>query len=206
MPGLGRFPRGGNGNPLQYSCLENPMDRGVWWAPADGVSESDVTEQLSAHIRVISSALYIFWLVPNMVPAKPSVILKCFLNIYLFIWLCYVLDREYWISHCSVLLSSYVAWSQLPHVIQDLSSLTGDQTPITCIGKWILNHWTTREAPKSSVLIKDFCLETIKSSIIFTLNIKPRGEKKEWYNHGAKCYVLSPFYGAQNSHESLMIH
>ena len=31
-PQLGRYPGGGNGNPLQYSCLENPMDRGAWWA------------------------------------------------------------------------------------------------------------------------------------------------------------------------------
>ena len=30
VPGLGRFPGGGNGNPLQYACLENSMDRGVW--------------------------------------------------------------------------------------------------------------------------------------------------------------------------------
>ena len=34
--GLGRFPGGGNSNPLQYSCLENPMDRGVWWAVVHG--------------------------------------------------------------------------------------------------------------------------------------------------------------------------
>ena len=32
IPGLGRYPGEGNGNPLQYSCLENPMDRGAWWA------------------------------------------------------------------------------------------------------------------------------------------------------------------------------
>ena len=32
IPGLGGSPGGWNGNPLQYSCLENPMDRGVWWA------------------------------------------------------------------------------------------------------------------------------------------------------------------------------
>ena len=32
IPGLGRFPGGGNGNILQYSCLENAMDRGAWWA------------------------------------------------------------------------------------------------------------------------------------------------------------------------------
>ena len=32
IPGSGRFPGGGHGNPLQYSCLENPMDKGTWWA------------------------------------------------------------------------------------------------------------------------------------------------------------------------------
>ena len=40
VPGLGRFPGGGHSNPLQYSCLENPMDRGAWWAAVPGVTES----------------------------------------------------------------------------------------------------------------------------------------------------------------------
>ena len=40
IPGLGRSPGGGNGNPLQYSCLENPMDRGAWQATVHGVAES----------------------------------------------------------------------------------------------------------------------------------------------------------------------
>ena len=38
IPGLGRSPGGGNGNPLQYSCLGNPMDRGAWWATVNGVT------------------------------------------------------------------------------------------------------------------------------------------------------------------------
>ena len=38
IPGLGRFPGEGNGNPLQYSCLENPMDRGAWGGTANGVA------------------------------------------------------------------------------------------------------------------------------------------------------------------------
>ena len=46
IPGSGRSSGEGNGNPLQYSCLENPMDRGDWWAIVPGVTESDTTEQL----------------------------------------------------------------------------------------------------------------------------------------------------------------
>ena len=40
IPRLGRFPGGGNGNPLQYSYLENPMDREAWWATVHRVAES----------------------------------------------------------------------------------------------------------------------------------------------------------------------
>ena len=40
IPGLGRCPGKGNGNPLQDSCLENPMDGGAWWATVHGVSKS----------------------------------------------------------------------------------------------------------------------------------------------------------------------
>ena len=39
-PGSGRSQGGGNGNPVHYSCLENPMDRGAWWATVHGVTKS----------------------------------------------------------------------------------------------------------------------------------------------------------------------
>ena len=44
IPRLGRSPGGGHGNPLQYSCLENPMDRGAWQATVHRVADSNVTE------------------------------------------------------------------------------------------------------------------------------------------------------------------
>ena len=47
VPGRGRSPGEGNGNPLQHSCLENPMDGGAWWATVRGVANS--WTQLSMH-------------------------------------------------------------------------------------------------------------------------------------------------------------
>ena len=47
IPGLGRSNGGGNGNPLQYSCLENPMDIGAWQATVHGVTYMDITSNQS---------------------------------------------------------------------------------------------------------------------------------------------------------------
>ena len=49
IPGLGRIPGGGNGTPLHYSCLENPMDRGTWWATVQGVAMSQRPQSNWAH-------------------------------------------------------------------------------------------------------------------------------------------------------------
>ena len=49
IPGLGGSPGEGNGNPLQYSCLENPMDKGAWWATVPGFTELDMTKRLNLH-------------------------------------------------------------------------------------------------------------------------------------------------------------
>ena len=50
IPGSGRCPAGGHGNPLRYSCLENPMDRGAWRATVHGVEKSQTRlKQLSRH-------------------------------------------------------------------------------------------------------------------------------------------------------------
>ena len=53
-PGSGRSPGKEHGYPLQYSCLENPMDRGTWWATVPGVSKNEtLLKQLSTCIEIL---------------------------------------------------------------------------------------------------------------------------------------------------------
>ena len=57
IPGSGRFPGEGNGDPLQYSCLENPMDRGAWQATVLGITKSQTRlsdfTQIKIHTRLL---------------------------------------------------------------------------------------------------------------------------------------------------------
>ena len=67
IPGLGRYPGNGNGNPLQYSCLENPMDRGAWQVTAYGVARIRhdlVTKPLCVAVSKIFKkfCLWFIWL------------------------------------------------------------------------------------------------------------------------------------------------
>ena len=63
------------------------------------------------------------------------------------IWLCWVLAAECRISCCGEWVSSVVPGLGCPVALWHLSSPTRDQTCIPCVGRWILNHWTTREVP-----------------------------------------------------------
>ena len=55
IPRLGRSPGGGHGNPLKYSCLENPMDRRAWWATVHGVAKSQTGLSNLAHAVYLST-------------------------------------------------------------------------------------------------------------------------------------------------------
>ena len=67
IPRLERFPGEGHGNPLQYSCLENPMGRGAWQATVHGVAESDMTELLQFHFHI----MYIHSFLDFFLPCRP---------------------------------------------------------------------------------------------------------------------------------------
>ena len=60
IPGLGRYPGEGNGNPLQYSCLENPMDGEAWWATVHGVAKSrtQLSDFISLHFKSMDRCPY----------------------------------------------------------------------------------------------------------------------------------------------------
>ena len=61
IPGSGRSPGGGHGHPLQYSCLENAMDRGAWWATVYGVAESQARLKLLSMNPHMNTHLGQFW-------------------------------------------------------------------------------------------------------------------------------------------------
>ena len=63
-PGSGRSPDGGHGNSLQYSCLENPMDRGAWWAEVHRIAKSrTLLKQLSTHVPYFGIAYNVVYMI-----------------------------------------------------------------------------------------------------------------------------------------------
>ena len=75
IPGSGRCPGEENGSPLQYSCLENPTDRGAWWATVHGVAKSwTQLKRLSMHIAhtqsVLLGASHMVLVIKNCLPTQ----------------------------------------------------------------------------------------------------------------------------------------
>ena len=66
IPGSGRAVGEGNGKPLQYSCLENPMGGGAWKGAVHGVAESDMTERLHFHFHFL-----LHWRVGSLLAEPP---------------------------------------------------------------------------------------------------------------------------------------
>ena len=73
IPGSGRSPGEGNGNPLQHSCLENPMDRGAWWATVHGVAKSRT--RLSDFTSLFSFIGYYKMSIPSCATFRPLLVI-----------------------------------------------------------------------------------------------------------------------------------
>ena len=118
IPGLGGSPGGGNGNPLQYSCLGNPMDRGAWWATVHGITkESDTMKDKSPHTHTHLPLDPLAPWLPNIqisaqsaetqgVPMLPRS-LSCEDTSWRFVWRCLIISN-------SLLSVCVTTWSVSP--------------------------------------------------------------------------------------------
>ena len=134
IPGSGRSPGEGNGNALHCSCLENPMDRGAWWAKVDGGrKESDMTERLSHPDTHAFSRLML---------RKPF-----------FLWTWKLLSRVQlfatpWTVVHGILQARILEWVAFP--FSRGSSQLRDWTQVSRIAGRFFTNWAMREAPTQS--------------------------------------------------------
>ena len=163
IPGLGRFPGGGNGNPHQYSCLENPMDRGVWQAAVHGVAKSmhhtgaEISlETILSHNRRLAllhvthcSAL------PTRLHQRPCSLSTAGSSHPRAFALkptntnCCFPSREMMVQFFNLKLVLFIL--STPCDMRDLSFLTGDRIWPPVWGVWSLSH---REVPSCTFKIK----------------------------------------------------
>ena len=122
-PGSGRSPGGGHSNPLQCSCLENPMDRRAWWATVHGVPKRQM--------RLKGCSTHACILMNTFVSLNYVVACRCHFTKYLFTYLA--------AQECCGDTQDLKLW----HV--GSRSLTGDRTGAPLHWELSLSHWITRE-------------------------------------------------------------
>ena len=149
IPRVGRSPGGGHGNPLQYSCLENSMDGGAWWATVHGVAKSRT--RLSDFNVNVSVDLPL----PNFCSSSTllqliSSRLTCFsiTSFFFLMWTTFKVFPEF----VTVVLLFYVL------VFWPRGMWDPDQgpNPHPVTGRGSLNHWIAREIPLHRFLLKLF--------------------------------------------------
>ena len=134
MPGLGRSLGEGNGNPFQYSCLENPMERGIWRASVHGITKSWTWLKwptLSLHFHVPRSGIlgwyssFIFWFLRNLHT---------------------VLLEKAMAPHSSTLAWN-IPWMEEPGRLQSMGSLRVRHDWATSLSLFTFMHWRRKWHP-----------------------------------------------------------
>ena len=137
IPGSGRSPGEGNGNPLQYSCLENPMEGGAWWATVQEVAKSrtrlsDFTFTFTFHLFPVTSICSYLYYITNSTFFNFTLVLFFFLSLLLFfiellelITLSYIfstlLDGSHIESSKFISIYKYCYGLQMSHIVLSLS-------------------------------------------------------------------------------------
>ena len=133
IPGLGRSPGEGHGNPLQYSCLENPMDRGAWQATVMG-------SQRVGH-NWMTSLFFLYHMASNRTPLHMHV---CMLSCFSHAWLCHPMDcSPVGSSIHGIFQARILEWVALS--FSRRSSQSRDWTWVSCIVGRRFTFWATRE-------------------------------------------------------------
>ena len=143
IPGSGRFPGEGNGYPLQYSCMENPMDRGAWQVTVHGLGVGHEHTCLPYHTYIlfskVSSNLLLFWKLGHL------------------------------FSFSSVQFICSAVPTLQPHGLQHARPPCPSPTPGACSNSWPLNqwcHWTV----SSSVVPFSSCPQSFPASGSFQMS------------------------------------
>ena len=170
IPGLGRSLRGGYGNPLQYSCLENPMDRGAWWATIHGVARSQTQlKWLSTHAWAKGNFACLTWDIDILLPwpgtytigsPSPQAFGLCTKRVRFYVCVCVcvcVLVSQLCLTlwnpvDCSlpgssahgILQENILEWVTIP--FSRGSFWPRDQTQVSCIADRVFTIWAVRDA------------------------------------------------------------
>ena len=135
VPVLGRFSGAGNGNPLQYSCLENPMDRGAWWATVHGLAKS-WTQLKWLSTSTLNTPFCSFLFFFTLLFFLWIILYQYIKNLFILYLLYSILFKKFFFffllgyTACGILVSQPVIEPMTP-------SLKGRHP----------SHWTTREVP-----------------------------------------------------------
>ena len=162
IPGLGRSPGGGHGNPLQCSCLENPMDRETWWATVHGVAKNRTRLKRHTHIQESAAPLFLIQqqLREGRKPLEKEE--RSFHCLFTGLWI----SALNWLSEHPLFLplgaghrqSGDGVWKWL---VMGYKSLTRVTSVLIYRLKWDSGHWWNLRSPPGAVIPSSFWLSEL---------------------------------------------